>query len=130
MLLTLAMLFPLAADQQQANPLVTLFPFILIGLALYFVMIRPQRKRAQQQQQLLSLLEVGDDILTIGGIYGTIRHLDEEAGEVTVEIAPGTTIRILRSAVSRKVGEPEETAWDEDEDEDVSDDDAEQNDEQ
>jgi len=115
------------AQQTQANPLVTLFPFILIGLALYFVMIRPQRKRMQQQQQLLSQLEVGEEILTIGGIYGTIRHIDDEVGEVTVEIAPGTTIRILRTAVSRKVEDLQETAWEDEEDES---DDAEPNDEQ
>ena len=102
------------AAEQQANPLVTLFPFVLIGLALYFVMIRPQRKRMQAQQSLLSRLEVGDDVLTIGGIFGTIRYIDEDAGELTLEIAPGTTIRIVRSAVGRKVDDEAESAWDED----------------
>ena len=124
------MLHIVAQAQQQSNPLLTLFPFILIGLALYFVMIRPQRKRMQQQQQLLAQLEVGEEILTIGGIYGTIRHIDDEAGEVTIEIAPGTTIRILRTAVSRKVEDLQETAWDDEEDEEDESDDAEPNDEQ
>ena len=118
------------AQEQSSNPLLTLFPFILIGLALYFVMIRPQRKRMQQQQQLLAQLEVGDEILTIGGIFGTIRHIDEEAGEVTVEIAPGTTIRILRTAVSRKVEDLQETTWDDEGDEADESNEAEPNDEQ
>ncbi len=94
----------LAADAtQQGNPFTALLPFLLIGVALYFIMIRPQKKRMQQQQSLLRSLEVGDEVLTIGGIFGVIRHIDEEGDELTIEVAPGSTLRIVKSAVARTI---------------------------
>lgn len=103
-----------AATQQQANPLVGLLPFLLIGVLLYFMMIRPQKRRMQQQKLLLDELEVGDEVLTVGGIFGTIRHMDEDGDEMTIEVAPGTTLRIVRSAVARRVTEEEDIPDEED----------------
>jgi len=102
----------LAQTTQQSSPLAALLPFLLVGAALYFIMIRPQKKRMQQQQSLLGRLEVGDEVLTIGGIFGVIRHIDEDGDEMTIEVAPGSTLRIVKSAVARTV--------------DVEDDDAEE----
>jgi len=93
----------LAATTQQSSPLAALLPFLLVGAALYFIMIRPQKKRMQQQQSLLKGLEVGDEVLTIGGIFGVIRHIDEEGDELTIEVAPGITFRIVKSAVARTI---------------------------
>jgi len=101
------LLGPAQQQTQSASPLVTLMPFLLLGLVLYFIMIRPQRRRMQQQQSLVHSLEVGDEVLTIGGIFGTVRFVDEESDELTLEVAPGTTLRIIRSAVARKVTEDE-----------------------
>ena len=98
----------IAATQQTANPLVTLLPFLLVGVALYFIMIRPQRKRMQAQQDLRKSVEVGDEILTIGGIFGIVRYVDEENDELTIEVSPGTTVRIVSSAIARRVSEDEE----------------------
>ena len=85
----------LLAQATQSSPLAALLPFLLVGAALYFIMIRPQKKRMQQQQGLLSRLEVGDEVLTIGGIFGVIRHIDEDGDEMTIEVAPGNTLRIV-----------------------------------
>ena len=82
----------------------------LIGLALpvlmivgfYFLLIRPQRNRQRAQQALVASLEVGDDVMTSGGIFGTIVDIDEDEGTVTVEIAPGTRIRMLRQGISQR----------------------------
>ena len=93
----------LLAQATQSSPLAALLPFLLVGAALYFIMIRPQKKRMQQQQSLLGRLEVGDEVLTIGGIFGVIRHIDEEGDEITIEVAPGNTLRIVKSAVARTV---------------------------
>jgi len=101
------LLGPAQQQTQSTSPLVTLMPFLLLGLVLYFIMIRPQRRRMQQQQSVIHSLEVGDEVLTIGGIFGTIRFVDEESDELTLEVAPGTTLRIIRSAVARKVTEDE-----------------------
>jgi preprotein translocase subunit YajC len=69
---------------------------------LYFVLIRPQRARQRAQQALLRTLEVGDEVMTTGGIFGTIVAIDEEEGILTVEIAPGTQVRMLRQGVSQR----------------------------
>ena len=102
----------LLAQATQSSPLAALLPFLLVGAALYFIMIRPQKKRMQQQQGLLSRLEVGDEVLTIGGIFGVIRHIDEDGDEMTIEVAPGNTLRIVKSAVARTVAVDDEAADD------------------
>lgn len=72
----------------------------------YMVLIRPQRRRQQAQRQLIQSLDVGDEVVTLGGMYGTIRALDEES--VTLEVAPGVDIRFARGAVARKLVYDEE----------------------
>jgi preprotein translocase subunit YajC len=66
----------------------------------YFLLIRPQQRRARAQRELVESVDVGDEVITVGGMFGTIRALDDEA--VTVEVAPGTEIRMLKSAIMRK----------------------------
>src|SRR5204862_6262525 len=83
---------------------------LLISLGLmvvisYFLLIRPQRRRAMQQRDLVDSLSVGDDVVTVGGMFGRITAQDDEA--FTVEVSPGTSIRMLRTAILRKVVEEE-----------------------
>ena len=94
---------------------------VLFGV-LWFAMIRPQRAKVQAQQRLLSTVEVGDEILTVGGIYGIVQEVepDEEGGDLVVEIAEGIHVRIARKALATVI-KPED---DEDEDDDAADDDA------
>jgi preprotein translocase subunit YajC len=85
------------------------FGIIIIPLMLvvfYFILIRPQRNRMKQHQQLLGTLGVDDEVETIGGVIGTIRGATDD--EFLLEIAPGTTIRVSRGAVRRKLYQPEE----------------------
>ncbi|MGH2693297.1 MAG: preprotein translocase subunit YajC [Actinomycetota bacterium] len=77
-----------------------IFLVLLIGI-FYFMLIRPQRKRVEQHRALMESLQIGDEIITIGGIHGTIRSQGDE--ELEVEVAPGTNLRMLRSAVARRV---------------------------
>jgi preprotein translocase subunit YajC len=75
------------------------FLIIIVAFALlWLIVVRPQRKRQTQQQQMLSDLRVGDEVLTAGGIYGTVSRLDED--QVTVEIAPRTEVRVARRAIA------------------------------
>ena len=107
----------LAQEQQNANPLITFLPLILIGGAFYFVLIRPQQKRAKAQQALLRSVEVGDEVLTTAGVYGTIVDIDDETDVITLEIAPGTQIRMVRAGIGRRITEDDEYEdYDEDED--------------
>jgi preprotein translocase subunit YajC len=82
-----------------------LFIIIIAFLLLYLIVVRPQRRRQNQQQQMLSELEVGDEVLTAGGIYGTVTRLDDD--EVSVEIAPQLEVRVARRAIAAITREPE-----------------------
>ena len=66
---------------------------------LWLLLIRPQARRKRAQQELLASVEVGDEIITAGGLYGHVRAIGEE-DELEVEIAPGTRVRIARRAVA------------------------------
>ncbi|MBN2404599.1 MAG: preprotein translocase subunit YajC [Coriobacteriia bacterium] len=68
---------------------------------MYLLFIRPQMKRQKEQQALMASLEVGDRIVTIGGVFGTIASL--EGDRVGLEVAPGIIIEFARSAVARKL---------------------------
>ena len=82
-----------------------LISLALMGAIFYFLLIRPQQRRMRQQRALITSLDVGDEVVTIGGMYGTIQSLDEEA--VTVEVSPGVSVRLLKSAIARKVSTSE-----------------------
>ena len=75
--------------------------FLLIIVAfgfLYFVIVRPQKKRQLQARQMLSELIVGSEVVTAGGIYGRVTELHDEY--VVVEIAPQTSVRVARRAIA------------------------------
>jgi preprotein translocase subunit YajC len=117
----LSMMFSILAQEQGANPLVGFLPLILIGGIFYFLLIRPQQRRAKQQQALVRSAEVGDEIVTTSGIYGTIIDIDEDDDVLTVEIAPGTRIRMVRGGIGRRITEDDAyEEYDEDEDADES----------
>ena len=95
-----AALFPLAQGQGGSG-VTTLIFLVLMFVLFYFLLIRPQQRRARQQRQLLESLEIGDEVMTIGGMFGTITAMDDEA--VTVQVAPGVDIRMVKSAIARKL---------------------------
>jgi len=78
---------------------------VVIGALFYFLLIRPQRRRMRQHQDLVSSLEVGDEVTTIGGIYGTIEFMDETSAVLQIE--GGGRLRVSRRALADKVPEPE-----------------------
>ena len=81
--------------------------FILVLLALlWFMLIRPQRRRQLESQRLVDSLAVGKEIVTAGGLYGTITALD--AYEARVEIADGVEVRIAKRAIAGVLSEEEE----------------------
>jgi preprotein translocase subunit YajC len=86
--------------------LATLILLAAMFVLLWLLLIRPQRQRQQKQQQLLTSIEPGDEVLTVGGLYGIVRGIDEE-DDLVVEIAEGIQVRIARRAVGGVV-KPEE----------------------
>ena len=79
---------------------------LLLFLVMWLLLIRPQRRAQAQQAALHANLGVGDEIVTAGGLYGTIQGLDED--DVRVEIAPGLTVRIARRAVAAVIDDEDE----------------------
>jgi preprotein translocase subunit YajC len=86
-----------------------------MAAVFYFLLIRPQQRRTRAQRELTASIAVGDDVVTIGGIHGTVRELDDD--EAILEIADGVEVRFLRSAISRKLSYDEEAYEDEPEEE-------------
>ena len=106
-------MFSILAATQQSSPLsVLLLPVLLIG-GMYFLMIRPQKKKQQAQRALLNSLQVGYEVMTAGGIFGTLKEMDDDEGTVVVEIAPGTRIRMVRGGISQRLTQDEED-WEDD----------------
>ena len=83
-----------------------LFPFLLLGGLFYFLLFRPQRKRRDQMEQLQASLEIGDEIRTVGGIYGRVKAITE--GDIIIDVGNGTTLRIAPRAISTRIGADEE----------------------
>lgn len=87
-----------------------LFPVLVLG-AMWLLLVRPQQKRAKAQRDLLSALQVGDQIVTVGGILGRITRLDDR--ELTID-SEGTELRLVRGAIGSRIN-PEEPTVAEDE---------------
>lgn len=82
--------------------------FILVILVLmWFLLIRPQRRRQVESQRLIESLDVGKEIVTAGGLYGTITALDED--EARVEIADGVEVRVAKRAIAGVLSEDDPT---------------------
>ncbi len=108
------------------NALVTFLPLILIFVVFYFLLIRPQQKRMKEHRAMLQSLRRGDRIVTGGGIIGTITRAGDE--ELTIEIADGVRVKVLRATVNTVLAKPEPARSrdddDEDDEEDEDEDDA------
>ena len=74
-----------------------LLPIVLMFVLLYFLMIRPQMKRAKETKSMIEALQKGDEVVTAGGIVGRISKMGEQY--LTLEIAPNTEISVQRAAV-------------------------------
>ena len=73
-----------------------IFLVVIFGL-FYFIMIRPQRKRQKEHEQLMQELQKGDNVMTAGGIYGRIESVNDDS--VVIKVESGATLRVARSSV-------------------------------
>ena len=86
---------------ESSNPLPSLVIFMLIPVAMYFLLIRPQRRRQREAVALQSAIEVGDEIMTTSGVYGFVTSFD---GDIAwLEIDDNVQIRIAKQSIQRKV---------------------------
>ena len=82
----------------QAGGLGAFIPLIVIFVIFYFLLIRPQQKRAKEHKQVLGSLKVGDKVVNSGGLHGVITGLKDDV--VTVEISPKVRVKISRGSVA------------------------------
>jgi preprotein translocase subunit YajC len=87
--------------------LVQLLPILLMFVIFYFLLLRPQQQRAKQHREMVSNLRRGDTVVTSGGIIGKVTKVKDD-GEIEVEIADNTRVRVVKGTVSevRVRGEP------------------------
>lgn len=89
------------------NMLVSLLPFVLIFVIMYFLILRPQQKRAKQHQEMVKAVRRGDNIVTTGGLIGKVtKVVDDE--QIEMELADGVRVRQVRAMIAevRAKGEP------------------------
>ena len=94
-------------DKQVA--LIQFLPLVLIYVVFYFLLIRPQQRKAKDHKAMLDALRRGDRVVTGGGIIGTVARVDNPE-EVTVDIADGVRVRVLRSTISSVLAKPDPAA--------------------
>ena len=89
-----------------AEALIQFAPLILIFVVFYFLLIRPQQRKQKEHKNMLQNLRRGDKIVTMGGVVGTITKVINEK-ELTVEIAEGTRVRLMRDFVGSVMSKTE-----------------------
>lgn len=77
------------------DPFFQIFPFILVFAIMYFLIIRPQRQRARQHQEMIAALQEGDVVVTNGGLIGKVTKL-LNTNEIQIELAEGVRVRVVR----------------------------------
>lgn len=87
---------------------------MLVGVValFYFMLVRPQQKRAKQQQEMMGALQPGDRVMTLSGIVGTVRYLGEK--QAIIEVSPGVEMTVIKGAISSQAVEDEFEYADED----------------
>ncbi len=86
------------AGAEGGNPITAFLPLILMFAIFYFLLIRPQQKKAKQHKEMLAGVRKGDKVLTAGGIEGAVTEVDGDT--LTVEIASGVTVKVNRNYVA------------------------------
>jgi preprotein translocase subunit YajC len=91
------------------STLIQFLPLVLIFIVFYFLLIRPQQRKAKEHKTMLDALRRGDRVVTGGGIIGTVARVDSPE-EVIVDIADGVRVRVLRSTITSVIAKPDPAA--------------------
>lgn len=92
------------AQESGGNPLGLIILLLPIA-AIIFLTVVPQRRQRRQQAELMSAIDVGDEVVTIGGIHGIVNHIEDDV--MHLEVDDDVVIRVGRGAVARRVGDPD-----------------------
>jgi len=88
----------MAASPQQGDPLMGFLPLVIIFVVFYFLLIRPQSKKAKEHREMVAALAKGDEVVTSGGVLGKISKIGDNF--VDVDVAEGVTIKVQRQSVA------------------------------
>lgn len=99
-----------ATGNSAASGIISFVPIILIFAIMYFLMIRPQQKKVKEHRSMIDALRRGDQVVTSGGLIGKVTKVDDQKGEVEVEIAPNVKVRVVRSTIGSVIGKTEPVA--------------------
>ena len=114
-----------AQDGGGMGGLEPLIPLVLIFVVFYFLLIRPQQKKAKAHREMIGGLRRGDRVVTSGGIVGQVQRVLGDT-ELSVEIAEGVRVRVMRSMIAELVSKPAPSRARDDDDEDDDDDEEEE----
>jgi len=98
-----------ASKPGGAGFLGSLFPLILIVLVMYLLLIRPQSKRQKQHRQMVAELKPGDEVVTAGGMHGSIAGIREKQQTLLVKIADNVKVEVDRASIGRVKTDQEKT---------------------
>ena len=101
--------FAQAAGAGAGSALTSFVPLILIFAIMYFLMIRPQQRKAKEHRAMVEALRRGDQVLTSGGIVAKVTKVQED-GMIEVEIAEGVKVKVLRSTITTVLNKTEAAA--------------------
>lgn len=87
------------AGAEQGGSLFSLLPLVVIFILFYFLLIRPQQKRAKQHKEMVAAIKKGEEIVTNGGLLAKVTDVDDNF--VTVEISSGLNVRVQRQAIAQ-----------------------------
>ena len=103
------MFYSILAEQTQMGMsdmlISTILPFAFVIGIMYFMMIRPQRKRQKEIENFRKSLTIGSKVITASGVYGTVKSLNEGLPYLTIEVSKGVTIQIDRNYVYAEGGQ-------------------------
>jgi preprotein translocase subunit YajC len=91
----------LAQESSGGSAASLLVTFLVLGGFMYFFFVAPQRRRMKSANAMRSAIGIGDEVRTIGGIFGTVRSLD--ADEVHIDVGGGTTLRVAKRAIAERL---------------------------
>ncbi len=90
----------------KSNPILSMLPLVLIFAAMYFLLLRPQRKRQKETARLQSSIAEGDEVIMNSGIYGFVSAVEDDL--LWIEIAEKVEVRVTKGSIARKVSIPSE----------------------
>ena len=99
----LLMASPQGAQGGSGSLIGMIVPFALMILVLYFLMIRPQQKRAKEHTRMLTELKKGDRVITTGGMYGTVFGFSEDENKIIIKVSDEVKMEFLKASIAQKV---------------------------